>query len=62
MHALVDTDVGEDRLDNAEPSGVDLLALIGIDLGLHRIDQGWRLRIHLDGKIPAGCGGFAQTA
>ena len=55
------TDVGKDWLDNTQPSGVDLLSLFGIDLGLHRIDQVWLLRIHLDGEISARCGGFAQT-
>ena len=45
-----------------QPSGVDLLALFGIDLGFHRIDQVQRLRIHRHGKIPARCGGFAQAA
>lgn len=62
MHALVHTDVGKDRLDNAQPSGVDLLSLIGIDLGLHLIDQVGRLRIHWDGKIPARSRWLAQTA
>ena len=62
MHALLHTDVGKYRFDNAEPSGVDLLSLIGIDLGLHLIDQVRRLRMHWDGKIPARGGWFAQTA
>lgn len=62
MHALLHTDVGKDRFDNAEPSGVDQLSLIGIDLCLHLIDQVRRLRIHWDGKIPARCGWLAQTA
>ena len=62
MHALLHTDVGKDWFDNAEPSGVDLLSLIGIDLGLHLIDQVRRLRMHWDGKIPARGGWFAQTA
>lgn len=56
------TDIGKDRLDNAQPSGVNLLALFGIDLCLHLIDQVRRQRIHLDGKVSARCDGFAQTA
>ena len=58
---LLHTDVSKDRLDNAQPSGVYLLALLGIDLGLHLIDRVRLLRIDRDGKVPAGCGGFAQT-
>ena len=53
MHALVHTDVGKDRLDNAEPPGIDLLALITIDLGLHLIDQVGGLALNLNGKIAA---------
>ena len=62
VHALVHTDVGKDRLDNAQSSGVDLLSLFGIDLSLHRIDQVGLLRIHWDGKIPARGRWFGQTA
>ena len=62
MHALVHTDVGKDWFDNAQTSGVDLLALVGINLCLHLINQVRRLGIHGHGKIPAGCGWFAQTA
>ncbi len=61
VHALVHTDVGKDRLDKAQPSGIDLLSLFGIDLCLHLVDQ-VGLRIHRDGKIPARCGCLAQTA
>jgi hypothetical protein len=57
VHAFLHTDVGKDWLDNG-----DLLALFGIDLGLHFIDQVGLLRIHRDGKIPVRGGGFAQTA
>ena len=62
MHALLHTDVGKDRLDDSESSGIDLLALFSIDLCFHLVDQVRWLRIHRDRKIPAGCGGFAQTA
>jgi hypothetical protein len=34
VHALMHTDVGKDRLDNAQPPGVYLLALFAIDLGM----------------------------
>jgi hypothetical protein len=40
----------------------DLLALLGIDLGLHLIDQVGLLCIHWNRKIPARGSGFAQTA
>lgn len=53
MHTLVHTDVGKDWFDNAEPSGINALALFTIDPGLHLIDQvGW-LTLDLNGKIPA---------
>ena len=41
VHALVHTDIGKDRLDNAQPAGIDALSLLGIDLGFHLIDQVW---------------------
>jgi hypothetical protein len=41
---------------------VDLLSLLGIDLGLHRIDQVGRLRSDWGGEVPARSRGFAQTA
>jgi len=59
---LLHTDIGKDRFHDPQTSGINALALFTIDLGLHLIDQvGW-LRNHRHGKIPAGCGGFAQTA
>jgi len=61
VHALVHTDIGKHRFDNAQASGVDPLALFGIDLGLHLLDDVRLLPIHLDGEIPAGGGRFAQT-
>jgi hypothetical protein len=62
VHALVDTDVGKDRLDNAKPSGVDTLPQFTIDLRLHLIDQVGRLGINWHGKIPARSRWLAQTA
>ena len=59
VHALLDTDVSEDRLDDSESSGIDLLALFSIDLCFHLVDQVRWLRIHRDRKISAGGGGFA---
>lgn len=53
VHALLHTDVGKDRLDDCESSGIDLLSLFGIDLGFHLVDQVRWLRIHRDRKIPA---------
>lgn len=58
----MDTDVGKDRLDKTQASGIDPLSFFGIDLCLHLIDQVGLLRIYLDRKIPARCGWFAQTA
>ena len=56
------TDVGKDGLDDAQPSGVNTLALIGVDLGFHLIDQVGRLGSPPEWKDPARCGGLAQTA
>ena len=56
------TGIGKDRLDYAQPSGIDPLALFGVNLGLHLIDQVGRLRIHWDGEIPARSRRLAQTA
>ena len=39
MHTLVHTDIRENRLHNTQPSGIDMLPLLGIDPGLHLIDQ-----------------------
>ena len=61
MHALLHTDVGKDRFHDPQPPGINALALFTIDLGFHLIDQ-VRLPIHWHRKIPARCGGFAQTA
>jgi len=62
MHPLLHTDVGKDRFHDPQPPGINALALFTIYPGLHLIDQVWWLRIHRNGKIPARCGGFAQTA
>ena len=62
MHALVHTDVGKDRLDDRQPSGIDALSFLAVDLGLHLIDQVRLVAIHLNGKIPARCIRLAQTA
>ena len=61
VHALEHTDVGKHRLDDSQTPGINALALIGIDLCLHRIDQVRLLRIHLDGEIPARCSCLTQT-
>ena len=62
VHALLHTDVGEDWFHDPKSPGINALALFGIDLGLHCIDQVQWLRIHRHGKIYARCGGFAQAA
>jgi len=36
VHTFVHTDVGKDRLDNAQSPGVDALSLLSVDLG-HRV-------------------------
>ena len=56
------TDVGKDRLHDRQPSGINALAHFTIDLGLHRIDQVWRLRVDRNGEVPARRRGLAQTA
>src|SRR5215211_314322 len=38
VHALLDTDVSEDRLDDSESSGIDPLSHFTVDLCLHLID------------------------
>jgi len=55
------TNVGKDRLDNTQTSGIDPFSLFGIYICLHLIDQVQLLCIHLDGKIPARCSCLAQT-
>ena len=62
IHVFMHTDVRKDRFDNAKPSGVDFLALLTIDLGLHLIDQIRLSGIHLNGEIPARSIRLAQTA
>jgi hypothetical protein len=56
------TDIGKDRLDNGQPSRIDFLALLGIDLGFHLIDQVRLAAIDLNGKIPARSVRLVQTA
>jgi hypothetical protein len=53
IHVLMHADVGKDRLDNGQPSRIDLLALLAVDLGFHPIDQVRLTRVHLNRKIPA---------
>src|SRR4030042_6991342 len=55
------TDIGEHRLNNPEPPGIDSLALFAIDLCLHLIDQVRWLRLHLYGEIPPRSRGLAQA-
>jgi hypothetical protein len=33
------TNVGNDRFDNGQPSRIDFVALLAVDLGSHQIDQ-----------------------
>ena len=53
MHALLDTDVGKDRLNDSQASRIDLLSLFSIDLGFHFVDQVRLLGSHRDRKIAA---------
>lgn len=62
MHAFMETDVGKDRLDNAEPPGVDLPALLAIDLRFHLIDQVGRQVLDRNGQIAANGICLSQTA
>lgn len=62
VHALLHTDVGEDRLDNAEASAVNALALFTVDLRFHLIDQVGGTALDLNGKIAARGIRLLQTA
>ena len=53
VHVLLHTDVGKDRLDNTQTSGIDALSLLGVYLCFHLINWIQLLGIHLDGKISA---------
>jgi len=53
IHAFLHADIGKDRFNDTEASGIDLLALGRVNLGLHLVDQVRWLVIHLDRKIPA---------
>ena len=61
MHALVHTDVGKDRLDDRQPSGIDALSFLAVDLRFHLIDQVRLLGIDLNGEVPARSIRLAQT-
>ena len=45
-----------------QPSRIDFLALLAVDLGFHQINQVRLAGIHLNGKIPARSIRLAQTA
>jgi hypothetical protein len=45
-----------------QPSRIDFLALLAVDLGFHQIDQVRLAGIDLNGKIPARSIRLAQTA
>ena len=53
VHAFLHADVGEDRFNDPQPSAINVLALITIDLGFHRIDQIGGLALNLNRKIAA---------
>jgi hypothetical protein len=55
-------DIGKDRLDDRQSSGIDLSAFGRIDPGFHLIDQAGQLTLDLDRQIPAGCIWLAQTS
>ena len=52
VQTLLDTDIGKDRLNNGQASGIDLFALWCVDLGFHLVDQIGSLIIHPDGQVP----------
>ena len=53
IHALLHADIGKNRFNDTQPPGIDLLALMRVNLGLHLVNHvGW-LTSHLDRKIPA---------
>ena len=39
VQSFLNSDIGEDRLDNSQTSGIDLFALGSIELGLYLLDQ-----------------------
>ena len=53
VQPLLNADVGKDRLDNPQASGIDLLTLRGVYLCFHFIEQVRCLLIDPDGEIPA---------
>ena len=48
IQSFLNSDIGEDRLDNSQTSGIDLFALGGINLGLHLLDQTGLLTLNLN--------------
>src|SRR5512143_1296207 len=62
IQALLDTDIGKDRLNDSQSSGIDPFALGCIDLGFHLFDQAGLLTLHLDRQISAWCIWLAQTS
>ena len=48
IQALLHADVGKDRLDDRQSSGIDLFALGRVDLGFHLFDQAGLMTFHLD--------------
>ena len=62
IHVFMHADVREDRLDNTQSSGIDLLARFAVNLGFHQIDQVRLPRVDLNRKIPARSIRLAQTA
>lgn len=61
VQPFLHTNIGKDRLNDCQPSGIDRPAMRIIDLCFHLLDQTEFLLLHLDGQIPAGCIRFAQT-
>lgn len=62
VHALLHTDIGEDRLHNAEAPAVNALPLFTVDLRFHLIDQVGGTALDLNGKIAARGIRILQTA
>lgn len=58
IHLFLHTNAGEGGFHDPQPSGIDPLASIDVDLCLHLIDQVGGRTFHLNGKIAAGVSDF----
>lgn len=62
IQAFLNADIGKDRLDDRQSSGVALFALRRVDLGFHLFDQIGLLTFDFDRQISARCVRLVQTS